>query len=172
MSEFRDFEDYEQALLDWRNIVREMLGGIQLPVLLGRAYYRPRVVKHLSKSDLEEAAQQYGEVRVQPTQALESQIQPPGHIEEDQQQEEVQKSEMEQDGQSPVKSSEEQLEQLPDETQPEQCTQESVKTNYDEPWDGRLLPKEPNPDFYDTYEGIVCGNNDTMTQYRICSGDG
>ena len=72
---FAEFDDYEQAVLDWKvrvpfgcylfsdllchyyvcvfvvcnkTLAHDMLGGVQLPTVLGRALYRPRIYKALT----------------------------------------------------------------------------------------------------------------------------
>lgn len=41
---FSSYLDYEQAVLDWRMTVVDILGFLQLPHPVGRFYYRPKVV--------------------------------------------------------------------------------------------------------------------------------
>jgi hypothetical protein len=41
---FSDFDDYETALLEWRDEVEKALGFVQLPRVLGRHQYRPYVL--------------------------------------------------------------------------------------------------------------------------------
>jgi len=38
---FATFEEYEQALINWGNTVKDRLGYLQLPIVTGRHYFRP-----------------------------------------------------------------------------------------------------------------------------------
>lgn len=41
---YDSYLDYEQAALDWASAVQKALGKLQLPVVMGRHYFRPRVL--------------------------------------------------------------------------------------------------------------------------------
>lgn len=43
IDEFENFFDYEQAFLDWKYAVDQIFDRTRLPVITGRAYYRPKL---------------------------------------------------------------------------------------------------------------------------------
>jgi len=44
LEDYSSILDYKEAVLEWRQQTIKDLQGIKLPTILGRAYYRPRVV--------------------------------------------------------------------------------------------------------------------------------
>ncbi|KAL6045759.1 U3 small nucleolar ribonucleoprotein MPP10 [Balamuthia mandrillaris] len=125
--DFASYFDYERALLQWKEDVERALSGLKLPAVMGRTYSRPVVITQLQEL-LAARSEQASE--------------------EDLQMKEVELKQKSSEGDMSESNEEDSFEG--DIKEGEKNLRERVLEN--DPWDAVLVPPEPEPEEYDTFE--------------------
>lgn len=138
--DYENFFRYEQALLEWKSNLQLALGSLKLPILVGRQYYRPRIV--LERNRGSSVSGEY----LPETHEM--------HKEEDS----LSPEEEELYNNFPYRSdvTKKQFSKLLEKKRAQvlQLDDNKYFKLQKDPWDSNLLPQEPDPSYYDTYEGL------------------
>ncbi|EGC30806.1 hypothetical protein DICPUDRAFT_4465, partial [Dictyostelium purpureum] len=129
IDEFENFFDYEQAFLDWKYAVDQIFEHIRLPVTTGRTYYRPKL------SDFQKiyrGTSTFGDYR-------------PSVSSFSNEGDDESKSD-------PLNSEIDDESQLTDTYNEFNLINKETLENSNEPWDSLLIPQEPQPIDYNTFE--------------------